>query len=360
MPLFWRYLLKSYFQVFFLSVLGFIGILLLMRIQEIARLTSLYADIKQVGLFVLLQLPYILSFAIPMSGFISAILLFQRLSSTHEFIAFRASGVGIWTLITPLVIAAGFLSVIHLIVVADLTPRARYHSYTLIQNLALTNPFFLMEKSKQVKPRQSYIDMQITKYRKEAQDMIFAIKNPTNSRLTLILAKELLLKGPLMEAKNVAVISSIKTTQKGYDDLIIENEEKTLTSTHSLASFLQKNPPCIRLEYLPIGTLLKKMSLDSEEKSIKKTQSEIYRRFLFPLNTFALSFLGFSLGMQIERKKKGWKIYAPLLFSALTFFSSITAKSLHLTPYKALFFYILPFPILLFASYWAQRQVIRG
>lgn len=89
MPILWRYLLKNYFQVFFLCVTGFISILLVTRVQEIARLAALNSQIDIIILFTLCQIPYILPIAIPISGLISAILLVQRLSHTQELSTLR-------------------------------------------------------------------------------------------------------------------------------------------------------------------------------------------------------------------------------------------------------------------------------
>ena len=67
MPIIWRYLLRSYFQVLALSVSSFIAILLVLRFQEIARFASSGTAQLKVLLFTLLQIPYILPIAIPVS-----------------------------------------------------------------------------------------------------------------------------------------------------------------------------------------------------------------------------------------------------------------------------------------------------
>ena len=112
MPFVWRLLLRNYFQVFFLCMSGFISILLVTRVQEIARLAAVNSQIGKIFLFTLFQIPYILPIAIPISGLIAAILLLNRLSHTHELTAFRASGIGVKTLGTPLLMAAFLLSIL--------------------------------------------------------------------------------------------------------------------------------------------------------------------------------------------------------------------------------------------------------
>ena len=105
MPIIWRYLLRSYFQVLALCVSGFIAVLLVLRFSEIARFASSGLRKLKVLLFTLYQIPYILPIAVPVSCLIASILLFQRLSHTHELTAFRTCGLGLKPIIYPLIYA---------------------------------------------------------------------------------------------------------------------------------------------------------------------------------------------------------------------------------------------------------------
>ncbi|MDN3508434.1 MAG: LptF/LptG family permease [Candidatus Neptunochlamydia sp.] len=361
MPLLWRYLLRSYFQIFLLCVKGFIAILLVTRVQEIARLASLNSHFGKICLFTLFQIPYILPIAIPIAGLIAAILLFQRLSHTQELTAFRVFGIKIQTLTTPLLMAAFLLSLLNFAIVTEITPRCRYYSNKLIQNITLINPLFLMKKSKILKLQDCYVDMKMTHLGKEAEEIIFAVKNESNDRLSLMTAKKFTVDNNLMTGKNVAIISNIGDDGAFYDNLIIENQETMSTSASALSSLMQRTTQHIGMKYLPMKTLLKTFSdPDVKAKTVKQAKFEVCRRIFFPVITFAFTLLGFSLGMQIGRGRKKRGIYIAILLSSLTFICSIAAKSFQLVPYKVVFFYTLPLPILFFASYWFQRRIIGG
>ena len=91
MPIIWRYLLRSYFQVLALwsAALSPCSRPPLPGNRQI----RLFWDSQAQGLDVChLQIPYILPIAIPVSCLITAMLLFQRLSKTHELTAFRTCG----------------------------------------------------------------------------------------------------------------------------------------------------------------------------------------------------------------------------------------------------------------------------
>lgn len=361
MPHLWRLLLKNYFQVFFLCVMGFISVLLVTRVQEIARLAALNSELGKIFLFTLFQIPYILPIAIPISGLISAILLLQRLSHTQELTAFRASGISVKTLAAPLLLAAFVLSVVNFAIVAEVTPRCRLLSHNLLQNAATINPLFLMKKSKMLKLQDSYVDMKMTHLGKEAKDIFFAVKNESNDRLSLMTAKKFLVEDNLMTGKNVTIISNIAEEEDQYDSLIIENQDMMSTSATALSGLMKKSTHRIGMEHLPMTTLLKTFSdQEVKAKTVKRAQFEFCRRLFFPLITFAFTLLGFSLGMQIGRGKKKRGLYWAILLSSFTFICSIAAKSFQLTPHKVIFFYALPLPFLFFASYWFQRRILGG
>src|SRR3989338_5815947 len=105
LPILWRYLLRNYFQVFGLCVSSFVAILLVLRFQEIAHYASSGMGKSFILLFTLLQVPYILPIAIPVSCLIAAILLLQRLSYAQELTAFRACGLGLKPILAPLIYA---------------------------------------------------------------------------------------------------------------------------------------------------------------------------------------------------------------------------------------------------------------
>ena len=361
MPLLWRLLLKNYFQVFFLCVLGFISVLLVTRVQEIARLAALNSEMGKIFLFTLFQIPYILPIAIPISGLISAILLLQRLSHTQELTAFRASGVSVKTMGTPLLLAAFVLSMVNFAIVAEVTPRCRHLSHDLIQSAATINPLFLMKKSKMLKLQDSYVDMKMTHLGKEAKDIIFAVKNDSNDRLSLMTAKKFVVEDNLMTGNHVAILSNVAEKEEGFDSLIIENQEMMTTSATALSGLMKKTTQRLGMEHLPMTTLMKTFSdPDVKPKTVKRAQFEFCRRLFFPLITFAFTLLGFSLGMQIGRGKKKKGLYWAILLSAFSFICSIAAKSFQLFPHKVILFYALPFPILFFASYWFQRRILGG
>src|SRR3972149_1219366 len=128
MPIFWRYLLKSYFKVLGLSLSIFIAILLVTKLREIAEFASCSSGPSSIILFTLYQIPQILPFAISISALISSVILFQRLSQTSELTAIRANGLSLNAILSPLFFASLFLSFLNFYVASELAPRSYFKS----------------------------------------------------------------------------------------------------------------------------------------------------------------------------------------------------------------------------------------
>lgn len=362
MPIIWRYLLRNYLQVFFLCMSGFIAILLVTRLQEIARLAAFDSDMGSIVLFTFCQIPYILPIAIPISGLIASILLLQRLSHTHELTSFRSAGLSLKVISTPLLLVAFLLSLINFMIVSEVTPRTRLYSQKLLHQVMTTNPLFLMKKSKLLKLQSSYVDMNMTHIGKEARDVIFAMKNESSDRLTLLTAKKFHVEDNQLIGKNVAIVSHLDSKDPDlFDHLIIENQRSMATSAKALSEMMQKNTFHLGYEYLPMSELIETaFSKAAKPKTIKRMRFELSRRLFFPLITYAFTFMGISLGLQIGRQKKKMGLILAIFLAAFTLICSMAAKSFHLAPTKAILCYVLPFPFILLTSFWFQKRAIEG
>jgi lipopolysaccharide export system permease protein len=363
MPILWRYLLKNYLQVFLLCVVSFIAVLLISRLYEIARLIALDTQVYKVLFFVLCQVPYILPVAIPISGLISAILLFQRLSMTHELTAMRASGISVRQISSPLIVVALFFSIVNFLVVAELTPRCRLISRDLVYHMTVVNPLFLMKKSKLLKLKDSYVDMCMTELGKEAKDIVFVVKNRSNGRLSLMTAKKFRVEDELLIGKDVVLISHINSEDELlFDHLVIENQSSMSTSSRALSELLQRTSWKMGLEHLPLRNLLGTIFSHGKvkPKTVKKAVCEMYRFFYFPLVTFTFTFMGISFGMQVGRGRHKKGMCMTIGLTAVTLLCYAAAKSFYLSPIKAAIFYFSPLPIILFLSLHFQKRLAGG
>lgn len=78
-----------------------------------------------------LQLPGLVSWTFPMASLLAVLLGFGRLSGDSELIAVFASGVNLWRIVVPVLIAGVFVSSIGLVFSEEIVPRASYSAAQL-------------------------------------------------------------------------------------------------------------------------------------------------------------------------------------------------------------------------------------
>lgn len=363
MPILWRHLLRSYFQVFALCIVGFIAILLVMRFQEVARFASSGANHTAILLFTLYQVPYILVYAIPISCLIAAILLFQKMSHTHELTALRASGLGLKSITYPLILAGSLLAILNFTIASELTPRCRSLSKELVYRMTAVNPLLLFQKDTMVRLKDAYFDMKVLKSNKYAKDFIFIVKNHTNERLSLMTAKEISLEGEMLNGQHVTFISSVDTKRPDdFDHLVIENQTSMCTKASSLSQFMQNSDWHSSYDYYPLKMILAKEVLDQGKKdcSITHAKLEIARRLSIGLAAFTFTFIGVTYGIGIGRHRSKKGVLWALGLSAFFLVCFTSAKSLRHSPTGAMFLYLLPHPLLILLSTRSLKQISYG
>jgi len=107
-----RYILKEHIGPFIFGLMTIVLIFLLNIIfRDLGRLLGKGLSVGVILEFFVLNLAWIVALAIPMSVLIATLMAFGRLSSDNEITALKASGVNLYRLITPMLIAAALLAI---------------------------------------------------------------------------------------------------------------------------------------------------------------------------------------------------------------------------------------------------------
>ena len=363
MPILWRYLLRAYFQTFLLCVGAFIGVLIVLRFQEIARFATSGAPKLTTLLFALLQIPYILPIAIPVSCLIATLLLFQRLSYTHELTALRTCGLGLKSVTTPLLYAGFFLTLVNFTIASELSPPCKSLSQQLIFEVVSSNPLFILQRDSLVKLKSAYYNIGTLKDNTHAEDVLFVIKNSSTGRMTLMCAKELKIEADFLTGKQVAFISSVDSKRQtpGFDHLIIENQTEMQTKSADLSQFLQTVDWKANYEYLPIRGILANGYVKGDTLSLNKgAQIEIFRRISIGLAALTFTVVGLGFGIYIGRNSSKKKLFAAIGLTAAFLACFIAAKSFQASSMTAILIFLLPHPVILLCSLYSLSRVRRG
>lgn len=361
MPILWRFLLKSYFQVFILCMTSFIAALFVMRFKDIAEFATLNSDALSIFLFSLYQLPYILPLAIPISCVIASMLLFQKLSHYHELTALRAAGVGLKHLLIPLMLGALLLTVINFTIVAEIGPRCRFWAKELTFEMTSNNPFYIFNKITDGKLTNAYVEIRAMRGGKKAKDVLLILNNRTHERLAIMTAEELDIAGENLLGKNVTVISSIDSKNPDdFDHLVIENQDSMSTPSSTLSQLLKNAKWAMRPEYLSFKDLLIRISLSHKDFWSNTHSLEMARRLSLALTPIAFTLLGAAFGMEIGRRHTRKGLLWTVCLAALYLSAFIGAKTMKRFPITAWILYFIPFAIIGILSLRSLKKVSKG
>lgn len=377
MPTLWRYLLKQFFKVFLLTVTSFIFILFITRLKEIARIIALTPKVKYIFLFILNIIPYILPIAIPIACLLSAVLLYQRLSQSHELTALRCGGFSLYSLIFPVLSAGALLACVNFYVISEMTTQSQLFAKKLINELITQNPFYLMEQRNRLKLRDYFVDMQIEERGKSASNLFFIAPDRGDHHLNLISIKKIQVKKDQIYAPAVSVVTHIPSNEsEKLDHLAIENEKNLRTSASDLSKLIKNSHFHLYSHHCSMPFLLIRLQKAADElkhakasndygrvKDLKKKMSqdfsEIAKRFSIGICVFTFTLLGISYSIEIgrNRTRKNFLIMVSLaIFSLICLFTGKIFKN----PIATSTIYLIPHVLIIVASMIELRKVARG
>ena len=143
-----RYIILDYLIIFF-GALGLITFV--MTVGALVKAVDLMARGISPGLitqFFLQNIPYILSFSMPISTLFAALLLFGRLSMDNEISAIKACGVSLWRLVAPLIILSILFSGVCGYINSTVAPEAKYANKQLLRSAGVEEPLNLIEEGR--------------------------------------------------------------------------------------------------------------------------------------------------------------------------------------------------------------------
>ena len=97
------------------------------------------------------NIPFMLTFSIPMSVITTVLLLFGRLSFDGEITAMKASGISMWQIVSPLVMLSIALSVVCFLINTSVAPRCRHAVRMMMVDLGVEEPINLLEPGRFVR-----------------------------------------------------------------------------------------------------------------------------------------------------------------------------------------------------------------
>jgi lipopolysaccharide export system permease protein len=383
MPLLWRYLLTQFLKVFFLCVVTFIAILLTMRLDEIAYFATLGPQGLYVLWFTLQQIPYILPIALPVSALISSMLLLQRLSSSHELTAMRASGFALRDIVAPILTAALFLSALNFYIISEMSTASHLSTGTLKNELRSINPLLLLQNKHVMRMKGFYFDtIGPTRAGEFAEDAIFVGANKHGDRLNFLVAKRLEASPPAFNGQKVTMLTAMPARSSDpklkAEHLMVENIDQMAMNTKDFSYAIEKKIWAVNNDHLRMRQLLVRLAERHQElgqaqalgygrdelKQLRhlcyRCNIEIIRRISVALAVFSFTLMGIAFGMHVGRKRSATGTIVVMGLSTLYLAAFFTAKGMEHALIAAGLLYLLPHVVIIAASLWMLRKVSLG
>jgi lipopolysaccharide export system permease protein len=376
MPTLWRFLISEYLKVLTLCTLAFIALLVAMRLEEIAQFAALGASSTYLCRFIAYQLPYIIPIALPVAALISAQLLMRRMSANHELTALRASGFGLGSILMPILLTAGVLSIANFVVVSELSTHANLMKRVLRKELKSLNPLILLQSERLAHMKGIYAQsFGPGKAGECASDVVVCLFNHQKNCLNLLTAKSIASHDTHLHGQQVTFISPMAVHEQGFDQLLVENSEEITLPKPDLTQLLGNSGVKLEHDHLTLAQLLGRthslrQKLHTQEATAKSkqqlkrniayTQSEILRRISVAFAVCSFTLLGLSYGIQTSRVTKLRPLITVLALAAVYLTCFFAAKNLSAKSALTAGLYFAPHILLIACSLRTLRRIEQG
>lgn len=95
-----------------------------------------------------LNLAWMLTLAVPMAVLVSTLMAFGSLAANNEITVMKASGIGLYKLIMPVLIVSTILTYLLIVFNNDVLPEANHQARLLLGDISRTKPTFILESGK--------------------------------------------------------------------------------------------------------------------------------------------------------------------------------------------------------------------
>lgn len=373
-PIIWGYLLRQYLKVLTFSVVSFLVVLFVCQLRRLAQFALLGAGFGEVVRFGLYLIPYVLPIAVPIGCLIASILLFGRLSQSHELVSLRASGLGMRTLLAPLLLVAAALSLGNFYVASELATHCHLLGIRMKTDKSSLNPLLLLQNTELLCLGDVFLDMRTTRPGEEVRSVALAWHNSSSDRLDLLTADRLYRDGTLLRGDNVHVIAPIAGDDEGFDRLIIENQDSMQMQSKSLAQLLGQVTWRPKNHYLRLKLLLLKLSEDRVKRrqatsveeiqalrrSVARGKSEIVRRLSISCAALTFTLMGCVFGIDLTRRRSNRGVLEAVALAALFLACFLTAAEVGELFLLSMGLYLVPHGIIGIRCLARLRRISHG
>jgi len=290
----------------------------------------------------LLNIPYMMTFSIPMSALTASLLLFGRLSFDGELTAMRACGLSLWQIISPIIITAVLLTALCVYINMSVAPRCKSAFRTVLSDIGMEEPINLLEPGRFVQDfpnmmiyvasRKGNLVEDIVVYEKDAQG---PVRNIRAARGEIKVDKEKKIMN--IDLYNVRIDQRDKSSST--DELpksqYINAEYYPVSldfSSFNKKKKSRKPSDMVLSELVENIRDVKRAFPDLQPKDLVRQHMfmivEVNKRFAVSMSVFAFTLIGIPLGMKSRRKESSVGVGISLALVFFFYLFTIIANSM--------------------------------
>ena len=339
-----RYIFRDYL-VIFLAALGLITFVmtvgaLIKAVDLMARGVSPVLIVK----FFFLNIPYILSFSMPISTLFAALILFGRLSMDSEISAMKSCGISLWRLTSPLILFSILLSAICVYINCEVSPAAKYANRELLRTAGVVEPINLLEEGRFIRDfpglmiyvgrKNGAVVKDIVAYELDKNGGVLRSVRAKSGEFTADNTKRLL----MIKLRDVRIETPDAKDPRDVSKTTYVNAAEYVPQPIEIDKLFKSKRTVKKRGQMQIGELIDRIRnverdfpmLSNEDRLIEKTRLivEANQRISIAIGCFSFMLIGIPLGVKSHRKETSVGMILSLVIVFAYYLFIVVAKSL--------------------------------
>lgn len=337
-----RYLLIDFLKSFFLAVAVLTFVMYVgATVQAIDYMSRGISGALIMKIFAL-NIPFTLSFVIPISVLTTVLLHFGRLSADGEITAMKSCGVNLGQVAAPILFCSVLLSAFCLYLNAEVSPRSHFRRYQMLRELGEEDPLALLEEGQFVR---DFPGVQIYVGKKSATRLedITIIQFGDKGATAQVLAESGTVKFDAETRIMDIALNKVRLTEYDKNDpsdiakareLSAESYPVTLDLRQMLKKGkIKKKPASMTFAELVYAVRnVRQVFPDIPEKGIPRMRTKLAvdanKRLALAISCFSFTLLAIPLGIRSHRKESSIGVGMALALLFLFYLFIILADSL--------------------------------
>jgi len=336
-----KYITRQTVITLFFSVGVFTFVLLLARVLKdlTELLVNRQAGLAVVGWFLVLLLPTVLSFSLPMAMLTTSLLVFGRMSADNEITAMRASGIGLGRVAAPVILLSALMGAICFYMNTTLAPQCRFQFRTLFLKIGTENPMALMEEGTYIKDFPGYVIYVGRKKEDRIEDVTLYALDTNDNVVSSLRARKGLVKGEPQEKKLLLDLYDVRGDLRDPNDptnirkIRPGNTARRYPVELDLGNAFRQARTARRVSDLLFSELLDQIeSLRDEGIYPAAALMEAHQRVAMAVACVAFTLMGIPLGVKTSRRETSIGIAISLGLALVYYFTMVLANVLRNRP----------------------------